>query len=41
VDSLAQLEPALRQAMAIPGPVVLDVAVDGQAYHSMVPALRG
>lgn len=41
VETLAQLEPALRQAMATPGPVVLDVAVDGQAYHRLVPALRG
>lgn len=41
VETLAQLEPALRQAMATPGPVVVDVAVDGQAYHGLVPALRG
>ncbi len=41
VESLEALQPALRQAMATPGPVVVDVAVDGQAYHSMVPALRG
>ncbi len=41
VESLDQLVPALREAFATPGPVLLDVAVDGQAYHSLVPALRG
>jgi thiamine pyrophosphate-dependent acetolactate synthase large subunit-like protein len=41
VETLDQLLPALREAFATPGPVLLDVAVDGQAYHSLVPALRG
>lgn len=41
VERPEDLLPALRQAFATPGPVLLDVAVDGQAYHSLVPALRG
>ncbi len=41
VERLEDLEPAIARAFATPGPVVIDVAVDGQAYHALVPQLRG
>jgi len=37
----AQLGPALREAFAANGPVLVDVAIDREAYATMLPALRG
>ena len=36
-----ELEPALAEAFATPGPGLLDVAVDPAAYPSQIKALRG
>lgn len=41
VDAEEQLGPVLQQALAHPGPVVVDVAVDPEAYHAAVRRLRG
>jgi acetolactate synthase-1/2/3 large subunit len=41
VETPEELGPALREAFATPGPVLLDVAVEAEAYHAMVAALRG
>ena len=37
----AELEPALAEAFAAPGPALLDVTVDPAAYPSQLAALRG
>jgi acetolactate synthase I/II/III large subunit len=41
VDSEDRIAPVLREALASRGPVVMDVAVDPEAYHAVVRRLRG
>ena len=35
------LEPALRKALAVKGPTVVDVAIDPSGYRAQLAALRG
>ena len=37
VDAPDQLGPALREAVALGRPVVVDVTIDREAYHAMLP----
>lgn len=41
VETAAQLEGAIRDAFAAERPVVVDVAIDREAYHGVLRALRG